>query len=107
MINGINGKIPNVSDLGKKTPDEAIIKETLLLLIALILIILQKELVNKSNISGFINGSDLNKKIETLATIAGLKGEQSKIVKLEIYDLRYFLDENVFKDDGSQNMFVS
>ena len=65
-----------------------------------------KELVNKSNISRFINDSDLNKKIETLATKAELNGEQDKLVKLETYDLNYFLGKIFVGDDDSKNIFV-
>ena len=38
----------------------------------------QKKLVNESDISGFINNSDLNKKIETLASRAELKVKKKK-----------------------------
>ena len=65
-----------------------------------------KELVNKSNIFRFINDSDLNKKIETLATKAELNAEQDKLVKLETYDLNYFLGKIFVGDDGSKNIFV-
>ena len=51
----------------------------------------EKELVNKSNISGFID-----KKIETLATKAELKAELDKIVNLHTYDLSCFLGKNFF-----------
>ena len=39
-------------------------------------------LVNKSDIAGFINNADLDKKVETLATKAEIKGEKDKTVKL-------------------------
>ena len=48
-----------------------------------------KELVIKSDISGLINDSDLNKKLETLATKAKLKAKEYKIVKLKMHDLSY------------------
>ena len=41
----------------------------------------EKELVTKSDISGFIDNPDLDKKIGTLATKAELKAEQDKILK--------------------------
>ena len=47
----------------------------------------QKELVKKSDVSGFVNDFELNKKEETLATKAELKAQQDKIIKLETYDL--------------------
>ena len=39
-------------------------------------------LVKKSDISGFIDNSNLDKKIATLATKAELKSEQDKIIEL-------------------------
>ena len=50
----------------------------------------KKDLVNKLYISGFINDSDVNKKIETLATQAELKAELDRIVKLYIHVLIFF-----------------
>ena len=38
--------------------------------------------VDKSDIAGFINNSDFNKKLATLATKAELKAEQDKIINL-------------------------
>ena len=43
----------------------------------------EKGLGDISDISGFMNNSELDKKIVTLATNAGLKVEQGKIVKLQ------------------------
>ena len=42
----------------------------------------KKQLVDKSNISGFIDHSDLDKKIAKLAAKSELKAVQEKIVKL-------------------------
>ena len=47
----------------------------------------EKELVDYSDISGFIKNSDLDNKVKTLATNTGSKSEQDKIVKLETHDL--------------------
>ena len=44
--------------------------------------------------------------METLATKTELKAEQDKIVKLETYDLSYFLVKMFFDGDGPQNVFV-
>ena len=52
--------------------------------------IIGKGLVNKSNISGFIDNSDLHKKIATLEAKAFLKSEQDEITKLQAFDLSYF-----------------
>ena len=49
-----------------------------------------KELVDKSDIAEFINNSDLDKKVATLATKAELKAEQDKIKKLQAFDLSHF-----------------
>ena len=48
----------------------------------------------------------LNTKLTTIATKAELKAEQDKIIKLQKYDLSYFLGRNSFGDDGFQNTFV-
>ena len=60
----------------------------------------EKDLVDKSDISGFIDNSDLDKKIVKLATKAELKSEQAKIVKFKAFDSSYF------EDDGTQNYLV-
>ena len=41
----------------------------------------QKALLDQSAIAGFINNTDLNKKVATLATKTALKTEQNKITK--------------------------
>ena len=65
-----------------------------------------KKLVNKSDISEFINNSDLDKKIETFATKVELKAEQNEIVTLQTYDFSLFIGWNYFSSDGSQNYLV-
>ena len=50
-----------------------------------------KKIVNKSEISGFINNTDSNKKIETQAIKAELKTEKDKIEKLKMYDSSIFI----------------
>ena len=65
-----------------------------------------KELVNKSDISKFINNFDLDKNIETLATKADLKAEQDKIVKLQTYDSSLYIGQSYFFNDGSQNFLL-
>ena len=54
----------------------------------------QKGLVDKSAVAGFINNTDLNKKVVALAKKPELKAVKDKIVKLEIHDLNYFLAKN-------------
>ena len=63
----------------------------------------EKELVNKSDICGSIDTSDLDKKIATLAAKVELKADQDKIVKLQAFDSTCFRCKNNFKDDGMQN----
>ena len=43
---------------------------------------------------------DLNTKFTAWANKTELKAEQDKIVKLQTYDLEYFLGKNVFGGDG-------
>ena len=43
----------------------------------------QKELVDKSDIAGFINNNDLGKIVTILATKSELNAEQNKIRKLQ------------------------
>ena len=50
-----------------------------------------KDLVHKSDISGFINDSDLNKKIETLTIHAELRAKQDRTVKLQANFLNYLV----------------
>ena len=45
--------------------------------------IMEKELVDIFNISGFTDNSDLDKKIAALATKSELKADQVKIVKIK------------------------
>ena len=64
MIKNIENDIPSITNLSTTAAITVKIK-------------------NKSDISGFINNSDLNENIKALATKAGLKTEQNKIVKLQ------------------------
>ena len=45
-----------------------------------------KNLFDKSAISGFINNTDLDKNVATLARKSELKAEQDKIIKLQAFD---------------------
>ena len=60
----------------------------------------------ESDISVFINKSDLNKKIKTLATKAEFKTEQGKMVKLQAFNSSYFRGKGHFEDGGTQNYLV-
>ena len=64
------------------------------------------KLVNESDISGFIDYSDLNKTIEKLTTKAELKAEQDKIAKCQIYDSSIFIGQSYVFNDGSQNFLI-
>ena len=61
----------------------------------------EKQCVNKSDISVFINDSELKIKIERLTKKAELKSEKDKIRQLETYDL-----SNFFSDVGFENICV-
>ena len=67
-----------------------------------------KKIVNQSNIPGFINNSDLNKKIATPAKKKKkeLKAQQDKAVKLQAFDSSYFCGKSHFQYDGPQNYSV-
>ena len=52
-------------------------------------------MINKSDISGFISNSDLNKKIATQTKNEELKAQQDKIIKIEVL--------SHFKDGGTEN----
>ena len=65
-----------------------------------------EKLVDKSAIAGFINSTDLNKKIARLTIKVELKTEQDKVTKLQKFDSSYFLGKNHFQDDGTQNYLV-
>ena len=64
-------------------------------------------MINESNVSGFIENSDLHKKLETPLTKAKLKDEKDKIVKLQEFNLSYFRGKSHFKDDGTQLYLVA
>ena len=66
----------------------------------------EKELLNKSDISGFIDNTNLDKKIAALTTKAELKAEKDKIVKLQAFDSSYFRYKSHFEDDGTENYLV-
>ena len=59
-----------------------------------------KKLVNECHIFGFINDSDLDEKIKTLATKAELKAEQDKIATLQMHGLSYFIGNNLGRGGG-------
>ena len=72
----------------------------------------EKELVNTSDITGFIDNSNLDKKIGTLATTIEIKAEQVKIMKRQVtiywsnqltIDSSYFRGKSQFEGDGTQN----
>ena len=65
-----------------------------------------KKLVDKSDIPGFANKLDLNRKKATLATKAQLKAEQEKIKKLEAFDSSSSSIKSDFEDGGTQNYLV-
>ena len=66
----------------------------------------EKELLNKSDISGFIDNTNLDKKIAALTTKAELKAEKDKIVELQAFDSSYFRYKSHFEDDGTENYLV-
>ena len=63
---------------------------------------IKENLVNETNTSGFINNSDLDKKIATIDEKAELKVEPDKIVKLQSFDSSYLRVKSYFEDDLTQ-----
>ena len=61
-----------------------------------------KSLVDESAISKFINNSDLDRKLATLATKAELKDEQDKIIKFQAFNSSYFRGKSHFEEDGTK-----
>ena len=87
------------------------LRETALLL--LIIINLQvtylmqqfSQQINKHDVSNLVKSSDLSAKAKTLPAKAELKAQPDKTVKMQKYDLRYFLGKSFFTYDCSQNIF--
>ena len=92
-LTAVKNKIPDVSNLVKKTDYNAKILDIKYRYFTtadynkfttnqtLDAKIKPKELFDKSAIAGFTNNAELNKKVETLARKAELKAEQNKITK--------------------------
>ena len=91
-ISDIQGKYFTTSDYNKFTGDifDAKIK--------------QKELVNKSDICNLVKNSDLNTILATLATKTELKEEPDKIVRLQTFDLSYFIGKIFYVEEDFQHM---
>lgn len=60
--------------------------------------------INK-HVSNLVKSSDLSAKAKILPTKAELKAQPDKTVKMQKYDLRYFLGKSFFTYDCSQNIF--
>ena len=61
---------------------------------------------NPDTIAGFINNTELDRKVATLATKAESKAKQDKILKLQAFHSSYFRGKNHFADDGSHNYLI-
>ena len=68
--------------------------------------IIERGLVDKSDISNLVKNSDLNKKLVALTAEVELKAEQDKIVKLQAFDSSLFLEKSNSEDDGTQNCLL-
>ena len=100
-LSAVGNDVSNISDvIKKKKKKEQILmqKQEKLRVNILDENIGQKDLVHKSDLPGFINKTDLNRKIKTLPTKAELKEEQVKIVKLQKRD--FCSCEKLFGDNG-------
>ena len=65
-----------------------------------------KGLVSKNGIAGFINNTDLDKKLAILPTKDELKVEQERIPKFETFGSSNFRGKSRFEADGAQNYLV-
>ena len=98
-------KMPNVSNLVKRTNYDAEIFDIQAKYFAFDFNrftgekINEKELANKSDISRFIENSDLEKKIATLARKVESKEGPDKIVKLQAFDSNYFRGKSYTEED--------
>ena len=61
--------------------------------------------INKHDVSNLVKSFDLSAKAKTLSTKAELKAQPDQTVKMQKYDLRYFLGKSFFTYDCSQNIF--
>ena len=66
----------------------------------------KKWLFSKSDISGFIDNSDLDKKIAALAKKSKLKAKQDKIMDFQAFDLSYVCDKSNLEDNSKQHCLV-
>ena len=109
----VENKISNVSDLVRKADYDAKISEmenqyfttsdyNKFTNNTLDSKITQKKLINEYDLNEKIKKISNKRKIKTLATKAELKAEQDKIIKLQTYDLRLFIGQSYFNNDGAQ-----
>ena len=113
----VENKIPDASDLVKKTDYNAKTSDTEAKYFTacnhtkftcdiLETKIKEKGFVDKFRISDIVKNSELNRKLAILATKAELKAEKGKTVKLHAIDSSYFCGKSHFEDDGMQNYLV-
>ena len=116
-MTAVENKIPDVSNLVKKTDNDAKISDIKSKCFAtadynkftsqiLDAKIKQKELADKSAIAGFINNADLDKKKELHEQQKKDEMQNKKIIKLQAFDSSYFWSKSHFEDDGTQNYLV-
>lgn len=63
-------------------------------------------LIDKSDISEFIDDSDKDKKIAALATKGELKTNQDKVMKLKAFDSTHIRGKYQNENDGTQKYLV-
>lgn len=66
----------------------------------------EKGLIDKSDISEFIDDSDKDKKIAALATKGELKTNQDKVMKLKAFDSTQIRGKYQNENDGTQKYLV-
>ena len=109
-IREVENKIPHVSGLVKKTDNNTKILDIkakqLKYTSKLFHTKIKKRLVDKFNISNLVKKSDIDTKLATLTTKVELKAEQDKILKLQVFDSKYFCSKSHFEVNGTQNYLV-
>ena len=66
----------------------------------------EKGLIDKSDISEFIDDSDKNKKIAALATKGELKANRDKVMKFKAFDSSHIRGKYQNENDGTQKYLV-
>ena len=65
-----------------------------------------KQLINKSDIYGFINNTDLDGDTTKISSKIRIKSRARSIEKLQTFDSSFFIGHSYFINDQSQNFLI-